>query len=624
MLQQGLTMAAVETAFTAVRINVYEPVALLCKIALASSFGMDSRIWRIVALALHALNGCLVLEIVHVCLARAAGYAQAALVRGAAIHRAAALVAAVVYAVHPCHAEIIGWPSAMPYALAASFFLAALLASGVNSSAAALLYLAAFLSKSITVTLPAVVAAAALPPMSMPMAVSSGRSAVQGDQQDESVVVSLGRGLGAALGRLACNLRRQWGLWAVAVAALAITVAANHEGDAPNADVIDFDASMRPSKACLTIFFYVRTWFWPWGLRSHYAVRIVDTDDEAEERHLSAMSVGLLTVAAAMALIQRPCDNTHREVSAAKWRRRRGPSMIADSAVYGACWAAYLVMFLPGCGIIQHGMVQKGGDRYAYLPYVAATIAFATGLKRLGMAAGHVDEIMTAHEQAGDGGRAGNKEDHDGNDADQSPPPPNGTSSSSSSSSSTILAVCTILLVGAAVTATFVPITARQVRSWRSEEAVFLRNLAVDPHDWRTLDDYADMIKRYGRPDAEAKPLYDVLGRILPPYDRTRESPKRIAMRAKMLIAQSYDNLAAICDMYEAGLERHPDSAMLANNVGVCHLRDPSTVPLAKPLFEHALRHYRLERELRSIEGNINEMAANADGSRPYRCGLIF
>merc|ERR1712196_677668 len=115
------------------------------------------------------------------------------------------------------------------------------------------------------------------------------------------------------------------------------------------------------------------------------------------------------------------------------------------------------------------------------------------------------------------------------------------------------------------------------------------------------------MLQRYGRPDERA-PLYETLSRVLPPYDPERDDPKLIAARGKTLIGQSYGNLDKICEMYISGLERHPNSAMLANNVAVCHLRDPSTVPLSKPLFDHALQHAHLARELQSIQGNLREM----------------
>ena len=42
-------------------------------------------------------------------------------------------------------------------------------------------------------------------------------------------------------------------------------------------------------------------------------------------------------------------------------------------------FTAYLIMFLPTCGIVQHGMVQMGGDRYAYVPYLGLCGIVATG-----------------------------------------------------------------------------------------------------------------------------------------------------------------------------------------------------------------------------------------------------
>ena len=33
-----------------------------------------------------------------------------------------------------------------------------------------------------------------------------------------------------------------------------------------------------------------------------------------------------------------------------------------------------MAAFLPTCGLVQHGMVQKGGDRYLYLPTLGLAV----------------------------------------------------------------------------------------------------------------------------------------------------------------------------------------------------------------------------------------------------------
>tara|TARA_B110000305_G_C19369980_1_gene603964 strand:+ start:50 stop:526 length:477 start_codon:yes stop_codon:yes gene_type:complete len=48
--------------------------------------------------------------------------------------------------------------------------------------------------------------------------------------------------------------------------------------------------------------------------------------------------------------------------------------------ISAASIACYVILFLPTCGIIQHGMVQKGGDRYAYIPYLALIPLVAAGV----------------------------------------------------------------------------------------------------------------------------------------------------------------------------------------------------------------------------------------------------
>ena len=137
----------------------------------------------------------------------------------------------------------------------------------------------------------------------------------------------------------------------------------------------------------------------------------------------------------------------------------------------------------------------------------------------------------------------------------------------------------------------------------------------------RPLPLFTDYLARTGRADERA-PLYYALNQVLPPRS-DRDSPKLVAARAKILIANGYENLGEVCDIYQAALHVHPHSAMLANNVGVCHLRTPATLPLARPLFAQALLNAHIQREVQSIEQNIKEMDTN-DGSRQYSCSLLF
>ena len=302
------------SAFTTVAINVYEPSALIFKTALATTFGMDSRVWRLASLGLHILNSCLVHQLLRRCLGCAsaltaarrweAARGEAAVAAAPLLRRAAALTASVVFALHPCHAEVVGWASAMPYALALSFFLGALLLlipggqrgggkggggggggggdrggdagsrggdGGEGGAgrrwAASGLYLAAFLSKSVAVTLPAVIVIPGLVRAAQGgrrrgggggrggRGGGGGKGGGAGGMASVGVQARGTKGLGGVGGRLALmyravlySVRLHWGMWVCCAVALGITLVGNREGVTESTDMHHLTLPQRATK----------------------------------------------------------------------------------------------------------------------------------------------------------------------------------------------------------------------------------------------------------------------------------------------------------------------------------------------------------------------------------------
>ena len=258
-------------------------------------------------------------------------------------------------------------------------------------------------------------------------------------------------------------------------------------------------------KACVTIMLYARNFFWPVHLRSHYAVPVtslehsiaeegggalsIDPSSILDENLASVLSFITVSIVSVLALLFSPMNG-----------------------VYGGCWVAYVVMFLPICGIVQHGMIQKGGDRYGYFPYLALTLMMCVASYRMAM-----DLLSTTDEDEGEkeedigGSQAQAGTGNTGHSADVSE---NGSKNASEGVSADVrrrhwgrivVALALVVVPGAVVACLFGSITGRQVETWRTEETVFRRNLAVDPRDWRSLDDYAGEIYEDGREESEKR-----------------------------------------------------------------------------------------------------------------------
>ncbi|RHY92296.1 hypothetical protein DYB31_015180, partial [Aphanomyces astaci] len=112
MIQQPLSISSIVSMFTTVKINVYEPLSWLLKALVHSVWGMDPFAVRTVTLVLHWVN-CLVLYATSARLLRQLGQP----------HPLGCFIGTLLYAVHPIHVEVVGWPSAQPYALAMLFTL---------------------------------------------------------------------------------------------------------------------------------------------------------------------------------------------------------------------------------------------------------------------------------------------------------------------------------------------------------------------------------------------------------------------------------------------------------------------------------------------------------------------
>ena len=261
---------------------------------------------------------------------------------------ACAFIAAAWWAAHPAHAEVVAWASAQPYAPAALLVLLALrshvavveadgAAGAALCAAGPALYLAATLCKSVVVPAPAAVAAL------------------------DATLLARRVGAPRLLRRVAATTARDLaGYAAVAAVVVPVTLRANALGHDPDADVIVLHTgAQRCAKALVTIWFCLGKAAYPAGLSPHYALRDLYFEaghDDGEARLALACFVATTAGCAALALAG------------------------LDGGAALAAWVYVVAAFLPTCGLVQHGMVQKGGDRYLYLPTLGLAVLGAVAV----------------------------------------------------------------------------------------------------------------------------------------------------------------------------------------------------------------------------------------------------
>jgi hypothetical protein len=138
LLQRAASLQTLYDMFTMVKIDVYEPLGWMLKFAVVKAVGLDAWWVRMVSIVIHvgaavvlAKASGLVLDVDYMLeelkRPRSTGLELRARKKQSQLHFQACCVSAAVFMVHPLHVEVVGWPSAQPYTLAALFSYWALL-----------------------------------------------------------------------------------------------------------------------------------------------------------------------------------------------------------------------------------------------------------------------------------------------------------------------------------------------------------------------------------------------------------------------------------------------------------------------------------------------------------------
>ncbi|RHZ26107.1 hypothetical protein DYB37_007231 [Aphanomyces astaci] len=258
MIQQPLSISSIVSMFTTVKINVYEPLSWLLKALVHSVWGMDPFAVRIVTLVLHWVN-CLVLYATSARLLRQLGQP----------HPLGCFIGTLLYAVHPIHVEVVGWPSAQPYALAMLFTLLcfythlhalectsphhrrffSILSMGMPRDTSRL-YVCSVMSKSAAILVPVGIVATDIVLSTPPQPCSWNRRATTLALLRYAISKA---GYGVSMLGLAC-----------------MTAAANADGAMVDTDILHLSMTQRCVKAVVVLLWPVRKLLWPTPLRYHY------------------------------------------------------------------------------------------------------------------------------------------------------------------------------------------------------------------------------------------------------------------------------------------------------------------------------------------------------------------
>jgi hypothetical protein len=112
---------AVTWALTTTFMEHYQPLSWLVWAVIKAAYGLDAAAFHTANLVAHVICVLLLWGVARVLMARAAP------VMSANALDAAATAVALLYGLHPLRVEVVGWVSALPYALALAFVLASTL-----------------------------------------------------------------------------------------------------------------------------------------------------------------------------------------------------------------------------------------------------------------------------------------------------------------------------------------------------------------------------------------------------------------------------------------------------------------------------------------------------------------
>eukprot|EP00935_MAST-01C_sp_MAST-1C-sp1_P001695 g1695.t1 len=633
---------------TTIRINVYEPAAWLFKAVVYAACGLDARSFRIASLLVHWLNSCLIASMSQTLLEVASTSAQPS-------HwhwTVGSFVGAALFAVHPLHCEVIGClASLVPSVLVMGAMLAVTVFAneeGDDEEADTIVVpqgLPRLLKASAVVcsSLARLVWPVGLRPhytilprdLTLSLAVVAGTdsspAAGPGSEPDS--------GVGSASGECLCALCWVVGLTLVLVAGACCYLA---------------DSAMVMAQAELQVEAKED------GAEGAHEGELEQEQEEQEEQDKEEHE----GAAKESGQGQETGEEGRQQQGAARIRTRMRMRMVSvigppifgttdptptagfvpiirtststmlvpvstagiDSVALLGGWLFFLGMHVPTCGLVQHGMVSLGADRYSYLPDLAIPP----------LVAGWVCSRLAVHAQLEKSGRARAQRAQRAQRAAAMRTKKQGSALSVAAeadegwcwrwcwwllervpSVSTALLVCTIGGLLAALSS----MSHAQVRRWRDDDVMWRYSLNADSADWRIYDQMAEYLMKTGRA-GECPYYWEHALEHAPPRETGLKS---MLHTAKLLIFLKRADEA--CELYKKGVDNplFARSAHVHNNAGICLMKEGAT--------ERAMVHFKKARDdcgklpsmynAKSIHNNV-KLLEGWDGHTPVNVKLIW
>ena len=353
---------------------------------------------------------------------------------------------------------------------------------------------------------------------------------------------------------------------------LVITLWANTGGTQNDIDTVTIDIRSRFLKAPILLFKTIRDAAWPAHLSPHYVWK--DWLVEPSLSPTSVLSIGSLPATFFIAT-------------------SAGPMTLA-------IWLWFVVTSLPTLGLVQHGMVSFGGDRYAYLPLIPLLTYMSILALRLEKCI--QDSVMTLHH---------NKDNGSANSA-------NGNTALRSIQSYASTSTCRSTLLCGGILVYLLSlgwVTHMSVPHWRNDETLWKWAIRTDPTDWRSTDQLVEYYIKKGD-WANATPLLLPIELFSP-----KAGLKAHLHKAKLLVMQGRTDEA--CTIYAALAEEEsfrlsPASGSIYNNNGVCSLHQ-NDQPSALWWFEEGLKHTTYDRHRQTLDSNMQELKRRWTHDQPQQ-----
>ncbi|KAF1332939.1 hypothetical protein FI667_g3225, partial [Globisporangium splendens] len=225
-------------------------------------------------------------------------------------------------------------------------------------------------------------------------------------------------------------------------------------------------------------------------------------------------------------------------------------------------------MLLPTTGLIQHGMISRGCNRYAYSP-CAVLVPF--GGRALGdilfAAEGEHEEQRVSSPEHTSNSRNGTRRKAGKGQVDEVPAR---TSKHYEAIPSTKSAKAHVWLAFVSIFWVSILLSSQQMETWWNETTLYAYSVRVDPSDWRMYAFQGELLMN-ASPGCATKDLQCRLVWELPYIFSLTTSLKAQLHRIKVLVVLG--NIDHACEQYTKALQVHPHSVHLFNNVGFCQIR---------------------------------------------------